>query len=172
MKHFFILFCVLCIAVFDSHAQRSIAPTVQMVVTGKIRQDLEFNLADAANFQSIELPPFIIRNHQGEVKDSVRSLQGFLLKDLLKQLEYPIDKPRELNEFYFTLIASDNYKVVFSYNEIFNSPVGHSLYVVTGRDGKNATELPESILIVSAADDHIGPRYIKGVEAILVSRIH
>lgn len=35
MKHTFILFCVLCIAVFDSHAQRSIAPTAQIVVTGK-----------------------------------------------------------------------------------------------------------------------------------------
>lgn len=153
-------------------AQRSIPPTTQLLICGEVMQEIEFGIQDLPNFRAVPIPDLILKNHQGEIKDTVTHLQGFLLTALLKGIEYPVDKPRELNEFYFTIVASDGYKVVFSYNEIFNTETGDSLYLVTRINDQPIEASGQGLLIVSAKDKRVGARYIKGVEKIVVSRVH
>lgn len=156
---------------YSAYAQRTIEPTDELIITGKVEEEIIFNLKDISNFKIVNIPDIIIRNHKGEVKDTTKGLQGFLLKDLLDKIEYPIEKPRELNEFYFTFIASDEYKAVFSWNEIYNTDIGNSLYLVTRIGDKDAQQMDQSILIASTKDFHIGPRYVKAVKKIVVSRV-
>jgi hypothetical protein len=43
-------------------------------------------------------------------------VKGVLLKDILIKVEIDAETPKVLSEYYFVCIASDNYKVVFSWN--------------------------------------------------------
>jgi len=76
-----------------------------------------------------------------------------------------------LSEYYFVCIASDNYKVVFSWNEIFNTDTGKSVYIITSQDGKPAAETDTRIALISPKDQMTGRRYVKGLQRIVVERV-
>jgi hypothetical protein len=95
-----------------------------------------------------------------------------LLKDILDKVEIDAENHKVLNEYYFVCVASHNYKVVFSWNEIFNNPAGESVYIITGQDGKWAYLLDNRIVLVSPKDQMTGRRYIKGLQKIVVERVN
>ncbi|MBK9592619.1 MAG: hypothetical protein IPO32_14365 [Crocinitomicaceae bacterium] len=67
-----------------------------------------------------------------------------------------------MNEFYFIFTASDGYKVVFSWNEIYNSHAGNQFFILTEMEGKKIGEMNQRIVFISTADLQTGRRYIKG----------
>jgi hypothetical protein len=79
--------------------------------------------------------------------------------------------PKILSEFYMVCIASDNYKVVFSWNELFNTEVGKHVIIITGENGKTGMELGDRIALLSSADDATGRRFVKGLKKIIVERV-
>ena len=169
MKQLFFLF--LLISVQTNFAQRKVEPTNQFAISGKVKAELKFTLADLESYETKAIPDIVVTNNSGEVKSTAKGMKGILLKTILDKLEFPIEKPKELNEFYFTFIASDGYKAVFSWNEIFNTETGNNIYIVTEKDGKKLKEMEERILIVTTTDFKTGRRHIKGLEKIIVSRV-
>ena len=152
-------------------AQRTIPPTDSLKVTGKIKNPTTFTLADLDTFSKTAIKDQIIYNHNGEVKDTLTGMRGFPLKNLLASMTYIYDKPRLLNEFYFIFIASDGYRVVFSWNEIYNTETGNNFFIVTEMEGKKLKDLEQRILFISTADLKTGRRYIKGLEKIEVRQL-
>ena len=69
-------------------------------------------------------------------------------------------------------IASDNYKAVFSWNEIFNNDLGRSVYILNGNDGKPASALDNRMALISQHDHTTGRRYVKGLEKIIIERVN
>jgi len=53
-----------------------------------------------------------------------------MLKDILDKAGIDVSL-KLLSEVYITCIASDNYKVVFSWNEIYNSTIGEKVMILT-----------------------------------------
>lgn len=137
----------------------------------KVKKDLKFTLADIEKFPSKTIGDVVITNHLGEPRGTARQLTGILVKDLLKDLELKEESPKRFSEFYLTFVAVDNYRVVYSWNEIFNSPTGDNLFVITSRDGKKVKDMNERILIVTPTDFKTGRRHIKGLSKILVERV-
>jgi len=137
----------------------------------KVKKDLKFTLADIEKFPSKTIGDVVITNHLGEPRGTARQLTGILVKDLLKDLELKEESPKRFSEFYLTFVAVDNYRVVYSWNEIFNSPIGDNLFVITSRDGKKVKDMNERILIVTPTDFKTGRRHIKGLSKILVERV-
>lgn len=86
-------------------------------------------------------------------------------------MEIDAEDHKVLNEYYLVCIASDNYKVVFSWNEIFNSEVGKSVYIITGQDGNWTYVLDNRIALVSSKDQLTGRRYVKGLQKIVIQRV-
>ncbi len=156
---------------FCGMAQRNISPTESITISGKIKQEIRYSLSALDTFPKLKIEDQIIYNHKGEVKDTIRNIKGVLLKNILSPVEYLHEKPRDLNEFYFVFIASDGYKVVFSWNEIYNTEVGNNLYFITAMNGHPLPELEQRILFISTADLKSGRRYIKGLEKIEVRRV-
>lgn len=152
-------------------AQRIIPPTDSLIVTGKITNPTTFTLADLDTFPRTVIKDQIIYNQKGEIKDTVTGMSGISLKSLLASIQYIYDKPKFLNEFYFVFIASDGYKVVFSWNEIYNTETGNNSFIVTEMGGKKLKELDQRILFISTADLKTGRRYIKGLEKIDVKQV-
>jgi len=67
--------------------------------------------------------------------------------------------------------ATDGYKVVFSWNEIYNAEAGNNFFILTEMDGKRIEKMDQRILFISIADFQTGRRFIKGLEKIEVKRV-
>jgi len=67
--------------------------------------------------------------------------------------------------------ATDGYKVVFSWSEIFNSPVGEGVIVFFEKDGKPLADDEGRIALISSRDLRTGPRHVKWLSGIEVRKI-
>ena len=162
----------LMVTVFSSSAQKENIPTTEnFSIEGKVKKSLTVSLADLTSYKSYSIDSIVITNHLGETRSSLRNVKGVLVKDILNKVEIDAETPKVLSEYYFVCIASDNYKVVFSWNEIFNSATGKSVYILTGHDGKPASALDNRIAFVSPKDEMTGRRYVKGLQKIVVERV-
>ncbi len=169
MKYFLIL--ALSILCSSAQAQRNVPATNEFKVTGDIKAERTFRISDIEKYRQADLGDISIKNHKGEEKSLIHKVKGVLLKSILDSVGISIDKPKELSEYYFIFIASDGYKNVYSWNEIFNSPIGDKLYILTGKDGKGMAEMDGHILVLSMADFNTGSRYLKGLATIEVKRV-
>ena len=162
----------LVITFFTASAQKENIPTTEnFSIEGKVKRNLAVSLADLSSYKSYSIDSIVITNHLGERRSSLKKVKAVLLKDILDKAEIDAENHKVLNEYYFVCIASDNYKVVFSWNEIFNSDTGNSVYIITGQDGKPATALDNRIALVSPKDQMTGRRYVKGLQKIVIERI-
>ncbi|HEX6170363.1 MAG TPA: hypothetical protein VFZ33_11745 [Chitinophagaceae bacterium] len=106
----------------------------------------------------------ISRTENFSIEGKVKKGLTVSLADLSSYKSYSVDSTENhkvLSGYYFVCIASDEYKVVFSWNEIFNSDVGKSVYIITGQDGNWAYVLDNRIALVSSKDHMTGRRYVK-----------
>jgi hypothetical protein len=152
-------------------AQKNIETTDSISLEGKVKSKLSFSLKDLEAFPSKHIDSIVIYSHLMEPRKTIRNIKGVLLKDLIDKAEIDNESPKLLSEFYISCIASDNYKVVYSWNEIFNSPNGESIIVITEADGKKADQFTDRIAMLCAADKATGRRYVKGLRQIIVSRV-
>jgi len=167
-----ILFLVLTVIFFSASAQKENIPTTEnFSIEGKVKKSLTVSLTDLSSYKSYSIDSIVITNHLGERKSSLKKVKAVLLKDILDKVEIDAEAPKVLSEYYLVCIASDNYKVVFSWNEIFNNDTGKSVYIITAQDGKPATGLDNRIALIAPKDQMTGRRYVKGLQKIVVERV-
>ncbi len=152
-----------------AHAQQ-IKPTTAFTVSGEVFSPLTVSLLDLKKWKEVVIGDLVITNHLGEMKSEAKGLKGISLKDILQTVEIKSESPKVLSEYYFVFSGSDDYKVVYSWNELFNTVVGESVYLVTEKNGKSITEMDDTILVISTKDYKTGRRHIKGLASIAVMR--
>lgn len=159
------------LASYSINAQRAITPSEALKIEGKIKAEKAFSITQLDSFPKVAIKDQTLYNHKGEAKGSVKNMKGVLLKTVLESIKFDYDKPKELNEFYFVFVATDGYKIVFSWNEIYNTEAGNNFYIVTEIDGKNIKDMEQRILFISTGYLKSGRRYIKALEKIQVKRV-
>src|SRR5882672_1763911 len=152
-------------------AQGQIKSTTSFTVSGEVVSPLTVSISDLKKWKEVAIGDLVITNHLGEKKSEAKGLKGILLKDILQTVEIKSESPKVLSEYYFVFAASDGYKVVYSWNELFNTSVGDSVYLITEKNGKSITEMDDSILVVSTKDFKTGRRNVKGLSSIEVMRV-
>lgn len=152
-------------------AQKAIANTESFTVEGSVQQSRSFSLRDLTGLPQTGIDSVVITNHLHERKSAIKNIKGVLLKDVLNTLTIDQADPKLLSEYYIVCIASDNYKVVFSWNEIFNSETGRHVLIITGQEGKNGTLMNNRIALLSPTDEATGRRYVKGLQKIIIERV-
>ena len=172
MQKFVLIALILVIQAYAGFGQEKIiAASNEFKIEGKVKTELTYTLKDLSAFPSQLIKDVEIINHKGELKGSAKGLKGIVLKTIFDKVEFLTDSPKELSEFYFIFIATDGYKVVFSWNELFNTEVGNTVFLITEKDGKKINEMEERILVISTSDLKVGRRYIKGLSKIIVSKV-
>jgi hypothetical protein len=166
----YILIVLLIGSGVNAYSQHDIKPTEQFTIEGLVKAPFTFQLKDASKYMSVRIDSVVIKNHLKERKGVVKNLRGILLKEILANVTIAQDQPKLLSEYYFVLVASDGYKVVFSWNEIFNTQTGEYLFIVTEKDGKSGEAVPDRIALMSPGDDATGTRFVKGLAKIIVKR--
>jgi hypothetical protein len=91
---------------------------------------------------------------------------GCLLRDVLERAK-PVERKRlDFRKSVVIATASDGYRVVFSWAELYHSPIGDGALVVYERDGKPLDDSEGRIALVSLNDTRPGPRHIKWLQSI------
>ena len=128
-----------CLIVGSANAEQ-IKSITSFTISGEEVSPLTVSISDLKKWKEVSIGDLVITNHSGEKKSEAKGLKGILLKEILQTVEIKSESPKVLSEFYFVLIATDGYKVVYSWNELFNTSVGESVYLITE---KNRNQLPK-----------------------------
>ena len=150
-----LLFCLLTTITCPGNAQQ-MKVTSAFTVSGEVFSPLTVSVMDLKKWKEVSIGDLVITNHLGEKKSEAKGLKGILLKEIIQTIEIKSESPKVLSEYYFVLVATDGYKVVYSWNELLNTSVGDSVYLVTEKNGKRITEMDDSILLVSTKDFKTG----------------
>lgn len=150
-----------------------ILSTDSLKILGRVKSSVVYRLGDLDTFTQISAKDQFIYNHNGSLKQRISGIKGIPIKRLLADVEfdYKTEMPKSLNEFYFVCVASDGYKVVFSWNEIYNTEIGNGVLLITEMDGKKLVDINQRLLLISTSDLKLGRRYVKGLSRIEVCRI-
>jgi hypothetical protein len=170
LKHYsipHIVFLLVLFAAFSARGQRQIPPSDSLKIEGAIKAKKIYTLAQLDTFTKVYIHDQVTCNNKGEPKDTLKNMRGILLKTLLAPIEYVYEKPRYLNEFYLVLVGSDGYRVVVSWNELYNTDVGNQFYIITEMDGKKVND----ISCISTSDLNAGRRHVRGLERIEVRQV-
>ena len=152
-------------------AQENIPATNDFTIEGKVKSAYQFAITSSKEFKTSSLDSLVIYNHLMVKKRTIKNIKGILLKDILAKVDFDAASPKVMSEFFIVCVAADNYKVVFSWNELFNSAVGEHVLIVTESDGKKGNEMEDRIALLSAADHATGRRYVKGLQKIIIERV-
>lgn len=166
-KNLLILFVFISLTAI---AQKEVAPTDEIVVTGLVQKEMKLSMTDVNQYTVHNIGDVEITNHAGEKRGTAKALKGILLKDFLSKVECKAESPKVLSEFIFVFTASDGYKVAYSWNEIFNSSTGDHLYLVTEKEGVSMSSSKDRMLLITTSDFKTGRRYMKGLNKIVVKR--
>lgn len=170
MKHIKILVSLIyCLLALHTSAQKAPETTRSFRITGKVKQEKVITLNELLQFKSHELKN-VNTSCSPKKEERIKGAKGVLLKEVFDSVAFDHEKGIHLNEFYFVFTAADGYKLVYSYNEVFNTETGKNLYVVTELDGKPASELPNALLVLTTSDIKGGRRNMKWLKEIRVCR--
>lgn len=170
MKHLLFLFLLLPLTLL---AQKKIEPSNSITIVGAVKQELKLSSEDLKKYPSQEAGKgkLNIYSHDGTLRSTLKGLEGIPIKALFEKVEFVVDSPKDLSQFYLVFEATDGYQVVYSWNEIFNNSVGDKVYVLTKADGVALEAMEQRIAVVSMSDARTGRRYLKGFTKITVKRL-
>lgn len=141
----------------------------EVKVTGDVVNQLTLTVDSLKKMDVKELNDMKIICQSGITKDDIKTTKGVLLTDILEKAKIAQQEHKNRN-FYIVARASDDYKATFSWAELFNNPTGEKVYVLFEQNGKPLKEKGEMIL-VSMTDTKTGPRHVKWLKSIEVTRV-
>jgi hypothetical protein len=150
-------------------AQEKLNPTHQFTISGQIKKELVITMDSLNSYPIKTIGDIKVTNHLGDFKHQDDKLKGVLLKDILSHAELAANSPKLYSRFYFTCVGADGYKVVYSWNELFNTEVGNQVYILMEKNGIKADKMPESLQMASMLDFKTGRRYLHNLDKIIVN---
>ena len=142
--------------------------THQFTITGNVKTESVITMDSLNSYPLKNIGDIKVTDHTGTFKHQDDQLKGVLLKDILNHSQWTLANPKLFSTLYFTCIGSDGYKVVYSWNELFNTPVGDNVYILMEKNGVKTSTLPESIQMASMLDFKTGRRYLHNLDKIVV----
>jgi len=142
-----------------------------IIITVLEKQQASMNLDQIKQLPVHRVDSLRIYNHTGAYRSTLKNIQGGLLKDLLKDISFGAESPKVLSEYYLVCEATDGYKVVFSWNELFNTPIGNRALLITNIEQASNGKEKDLFALLSTADVATGRRYVKGLRYIHIRRI-
>ncbi|HMP94864.1 MAG TPA: molybdopterin-binding protein [Phnomibacter sp.] len=144
--------------------------TVQIAIEGAVEKPLIITAQEVFSAPTKNLGTFKVTNHLGEFRKAYKNVKGVPILPFLQKVSITSPSPKQLSEYYLVFKASDNYTVIASWNEVFNTDLGSSFYIITHADGKSLQQEGESLLMIATKDKMTGRRHVKGLQSITIKR--
>ena len=164
---------IILLFIYANHAlaQDKTRQTLQFAITGEVEKASVITLDSLKQYKISEIGDINVTDHTGAFKHKDDQLKGVLLKDVLSHTKFKTTSPKLLSRFYFVCTGIDGYKVVYSWNELYNTSVGEHVYIIMEKNGIALDKMPESIQMTSASDFKTGRRYLHNLDKIIVGQV-
>ncbi|WP_171294774.1 molybdopterin-dependent oxidoreductase [Acinetobacter populi] len=176
MKKIYLALCCVILPCF-SPLTLAHAPTeniqqyisTELKIVGQVKQALTLDVNALSQY------PQVIQNMQiskknGEISELIQ-YQGVRLTDVLNAADIMTTHHNDVKKIIVIASAKDDYQVVFSWNELFNSPNGEGVIVIYQQDGHMLDDKTGRIALISSRDKLTGPRFVKWLDEIRVVQI-
>lgn len=152
-------------------AQEKLTPTNHFLISGKVNKAVTITMDSLKQYPLKEMGNLKVTSHLGDFKHEDEHLKGVLLKDVFSHVVFSVSSPKLLSQLYFICLGADGYQVVYSWNELYNTPVGDQVFILMEKNGIKAAQLPENIQMASMLDFKTGRRYLHNLSKITVSQV-
>lgn len=140
-------------------------------VSGRVKQPLVLSRQELCRMEAEELTDVPIICGTGTPKGRIGRCRGVLLENVIRMVEVLTEEENDTKKMFVVASADDGFKVVFSWQEIFNTPIGGGIMILIERDGRSLCEEPGCLELLSAEDYFTGSRHVRGVTNIEVVRV-
>ena len=140
----------------------------KLVVTGRVARPLVLGMEELRAMDTEEIADLMVICGDGDPKGNIRNCKGVLLEKILGMADVIKEEHNDTKKMFIVVSAHDGYKVVFSWQEIFNTSVGGGVMILLERDGKPLDGEQGQLELISAEDYFAGSRYVKGLKKIEV----
>lgn len=145
--------------------------TENMTLSGAVKHRLTLDPTALRQFppQKVTEVPLVCQS--GADRGTLKNFKGVRLTDILDKAEILAPGHNDVKKIAIIATASDGYKVVFSWSELYNSPVGEGVMVFFEKNGLPLGDDEGRIALVSSKDIRTGPRHVKWLQDIEVKKI-
>ena len=137
-----------------------------ILVTGRVKQPLVLCMTELCEMDAEEVKDLLIICGSGNPKGRISAGRGVLLETVIGKAEVIKDDDNDTKKMFIVASAGDGYKVVFSWQEIFNTPIGGGVMILIEKDGEFLCREDRRLDLISVQDYFTGSRYVKGLETI------
>jgi len=155
----------------DKVADPSDHVTESITVSGAVEHALTLSVDDLRTFPPQQVRELPLVRQSGADAGKLENFKGVLLRDILEKAAVVSHDHNDVKKTIVIATASDGYKVVFSWSELFNSPVGAGVIVFFEKDGKPLADDEGRIAMISTKDIRTGPRHVKWLQGIEVRKV-
>jgi len=160
----------LCMFAYAADAPAGLI-TEKLTVTGLVEQSLNLTVEDLRKFPSQQVAEITITRQSGADAGKLQNVKGVRLRDIVDQAKIVTHDHNDVKKMIIVVTASDGYKAVFSWNELFNSSLGDGVLVYFEKDGKPLGDDEGRIAMISSKDTRTGPRHVKWLQSIEVRKL-
>lgn len=140
-------------------------------IAGLIKHPVTLDVGDLKKLAQQSIGDTPLTCQSGADMGKTGKLQGVLLRDVLERADVISKAHNDVKKIIVVATATDGYKVVFSWSELFNSPVGQGVVIFFQRDGKALDDDEGRIALISTQDIRTGPRHVKWLNKIEVIKV-
>lgn len=134
----------------------------QIKITGDVINPGVLNLQE---FQTKRVSSNI-KNHVGVSKKKLKNSRGVQLTKAIADYVLLDSLPKNYSKYIYTIIAKDGYFAVFSWNELYNNPLGDKVFLIS----QSNSHPKDGLLLISKTDRYTGRRFVKDVVEIHIER--
>jgi DMSO/TMAO reductase YedYZ molybdopterin-dependent catalytic subunit len=142
-----------------------------LTVKGSVERELVLSIGELKQFPLHAVDDVrVVRDSAAATAnpEGARRYTGCLLRDVLDRAK-PVERNRfDLRRSVVIATARDGYRAVFSWAELYLSPIGEGVLIVYQRDGAALSEDEGPLALVSLKDTRPGPRHVKWLRSLEV----
>ena len=180
MKTLLSYLLVLTLGVTAAHAQSSHpsdtapkhdgTPSTSVHVIGAVKAPHEFDLTAIKALAAHDTGPAEVVCASGVTVGKVSNFRGVRLTDVINHVGIEEKGHKDTRRMVIIARATDGYVVTFSWNELFNTPIGKDVLVAWEKNGKPLGAGEGQFLLISGQDIKTGPRHVRWLSEIEIKR--
>ncbi|MBU0968383.1 MAG: sulfite oxidase-like oxidoreductase [Proteobacteria bacterium] len=137
-----------------------------LCICGRVTTPLMLDIKELRGMEPVETDELPMICGNGDPKGCIGRCRGVLLSDIINRADILITGHNDTRKMFIVASSDDGYKVVFSWQEIFNTPTGEGIMVLLEKNSRSLYDEQGAVDLVSARDFLTGPRYVRQLKTI------
>lgn len=150
-----------------AHAQA----TNDIELSGAVSRPMTLSVEDLKRLPVTRIDDVRVIAMNGRREERTRRYVGVLLCDSLDEAQLVEAARHDRRRSAVLATASDGYRAVFSWAELYVSPIGEGALVYYERDGQPLDDREGRMALVSLKDTRTGPRHVRWLKSLEVIRL-